>query len=171
MSKTAMKWRFFRLSPVAKMQIKITLKNFNPWQEIEAYQANNDEIAGKFGATSVFVGTMRDFNDGDNVQGMTLEHYPGMTEKQLGVIVDEACAQWAVLDALIIHKVGDIFPNQPIVLVAVWTSHRGDAFDASRYIMEALKSKAPFWKKEQLSSRQSRWVDKNTDGYANGLCT
>lgn len=148
------------------MQIKITTLDFNPWQEIQAYQAGNT-IAGKFGATSVFVGTMRDFNQGDEVQGMTLEHYPGMTEKQLAVIVNEASAQWPVLDTLIIHKVGDIFPNQPIVVVAVWTSHRGDAFDACRYIMEALKAKAPFWKKEQLSTQQNRWVEKNTNGYAN----
>jgi molybdopterin synthase catalytic subunit len=64
-----------------------------------------------------------------------------------------------------VHRVGDILPNEPIVLVAVWTSHRGDAFDASRYIMEALKSKAPFWKKEVLKSEDQRWVEKNTDGY------
>lgn len=147
------------------MPIKITTADFNPWQEIQDYQAGN-RFAGKFGATAVFVGTMRDFNDGDNVQCMTLEHYPGMTEKQLAVIVNQACRQWTVLDTLVIHKVGDIFPNQPIVLVAVWTSHRGDGFDACRYIMEALKSKAPFWKKEQLNTEHSRWVNKNTDGYA-----
>jgi molybdopterin synthase catalytic subunit len=81
-----------------------------------------------------------------------------MTEKQLAVIIEAACAQWAVLEVLVVHKVGDIFPNQPIVLVAVWTTHRGDAFDACRYIMEALKSKAPFWKKEQLNSEKSRWL-------------
>lgn len=149
------------------MCIKIITTDFNPWQEVQEYQAAAD-IAGKFGATSVFVGTMRDFNEGDEVQCMTLEHYPGMTEKQLAVIVNEACAQWAVFEALVVHKVGDIFPNQPIVLVAVWTSHRGDAFDACRYIMEALKSKAPFWKKEQLNTEQSRWLDKNSDGYSKG---
>lgn len=148
------------------MGIKITPSDFNPWQEVQEYQANSG-MAGKFGATSVFVGTMRDFNAGDNIQCMTLEYYQGMTEKQLALIVSEACTQWAVLDVLVVHKVGDIFPSQPIVLVAVWTSHRGDAFDACRYIMEALKSKAPFWKKEQSSNGQSRWVDKNTDGYAN----
>lgn len=146
------------------MNIKITTADFNPWQEVQDYQAAT-KMAGKFGATSVFVGTMRDFNQGDEVQGMTLEHYPGMTEKQLAVIVTEAETQWPILDTLVVHKVGDILPNQPIVLVAVWTSHRGDAFDACRYIMEALKSKAPFWKKEQLSKVESRWVDKNTDGY------
>ena len=146
------------------MNIKITTTDFNPWQEVQEYQAAM-LTAGKFGATSVFVGTMRDFNQGDEVQGMTLEHYPGMTEKQLALIVDEAKTQWAVLDALVVHKVGDILPNQPIVLVAVWTTHRGDAFDACRYIMEALKSKAPFWKKELLITEKSRWLDKNSVGY------
>ena len=122
-------------------------------------------MAGKYGATSVFVGTMRDFNQDDDVQGMSLEHYPGMTEQQLGKIVAEAEAQWQILDTLVVHRVGNILPEQPIVLVAVWSSHRGDAFDASRFIMEALKSRAPFWKKEWLVNGQQRWVEKNTDGY------
>lgn len=146
------------------MTIKITTADFDPWQEIQSYQQNS-AIAGKFGATSIFVGTMRDFNQGDEVRAMHLEHYPGMTEKQLELIVDEASRKWAVIDALVVHKVGDIFPNQPIVLVAVWTTHRGDAFDASRYIMEALKSTAPFWKKEYLAMEKTRWVAENTDGY------
>lgn len=129
------------------------------------HQQTLSDLVGKFGATSVFVGTMRDFNDGDSVKGMTLEHYPGMTEKQLAKIVAEAQAKWQLLESLIVHRVGDVLPNEPIVLVAVWTAHRGDAFDASRYIMEALKSKAPFWKKELLLSERERWVSKNTDGY------
>ena len=95
---------------------------------------------------------------------MTLEHYPGMTEKELGRIVDEAQQQWALLDVLVIHRVGDLLPNDPIVLVAVWSAHRKDAFEACRHIMEALKSRAPFWKKEQLDNA-FRWVEKNTDGY------
>lgn len=151
------------------MTIKITSADFDPWQELQTHQ-NAAAMAGKFGANSIFVGTMRDFNQGEEVQAMTLEHYPGMTEKQLAVIVDEASAQWAVLDSLVIHKVGDIFPNQPIVLVAVWTAHRGDAFDACRYIMEALKSKAPFWKKERTAAGKNRWLDKNTDGYRKLNC-
>jgi len=122
-------------------------------------------LAGKIGATSVFIGTMRDFNEGDQVKGMTLEHYPGMTEKQLAKIICEAQGQWSLLDALVVHRVGAILPDEPIVLVAVWAAHRGDAFDASRYVMEALKSKAPFWKKELLHSKEERWVLKNTDGY------
>ncbi len=147
------------------MRIKICPAEFDPWQEVLAYQQERAAMAGKFGATSVFVGTMRDFNENDDVQGMSLEHYPGMTEQQLGNIVTEAEAKWQVLNTLVVHRVGDILPQQPIVLVAVWSSHRGDAFDTSRYIMEALKSRAPFWKQELLVNGQKRWVEKNTDGY------
>lgn len=147
------------------MSIKICTSAFDPWQEIQVHQQSLSTLTGKFGATSVFIGTMRDFNEGDQIKGMTLEHYPGMTEKQLAKIVAEAQSQWQVLDTLIVHRVGVLLPNDPIVLLAVWTVHRGDAFDASRYIMEALKSKAPFWKKELLHSEQERWVLKNTDGY------
>ena len=147
------------------MEVKILTEPFDPWQEIQQFQLSSSAMQGKYGATSIFVGTMRDFNEGDEVTGMTLEHYPGMTEKQLGKIITEAMQKWQVLDVLVVHRVGDIFPDDPIVLVAVWSSHRGDAFDVSRFIMEALKSKAPFWKKEILQSEAVRWVDKNTDGY------
>ncbi len=147
------------------MNIKISLEAFDPMREVQIYQHSSKEMAGKFGATSIFIGTMRDFNEGNDVIGMTLEHYPGMTEKQLEKIVAEATSQWPVLDVLVVHRVGDILPNEPIVVVAVWTSHRGNAFDASRYIMEALKTKAPFWKKELLKSDVERWLVKNTDGY------
>jgi molybdopterin synthase catalytic subunit len=147
------------------MEIKIIETSFDPWQEIQQFQFSKNEMKGKYGATSIFVGTMRDFNEGDNVKGMTLEHYSGMTEIQLGKIITEAMQKWKIIDVLLIHRVGDIFPDEPIVLVAVWSSHRGDAFDVSRFIMEALKSKAPFWKKEILQSDAVRWVGKNTDGY------
>ena len=144
------------------MSRKICAEAFDPWQEIQTHQYSVKDMVGKFGATSVFIGTMRDFNEGDDVKGMTLEHYPGMTEKQLEKIVAEALQLWPVISALVVHRVGNISPNEPIVLVAVWTSHRGDAFDASRYIMEALKSRAPFWKKELLQSQAERWLVKNT---------
>ena len=150
------------------MEVKVVSSAFDPWQEIQQYQSSIKDMKGKYGATSVFVGTMRDFNDGDNVKGMTLEHYPGMTELQLSKIITEAMKEWQVLDVLVVHRVGDLFPDDPIVLVAVWSSHRGDAFDVSRYIMEALKSKAPFWKKEILQTDAERWVGKNTDGYSKG---
>lgn len=147
------------------MTIKISAVEFDPYQEIQVYQKARLANIGTVGATSIFIGTMRDFNDGVAVKGMTLEYYPGMTEKQLEKIVTEAQRQWQIIDSLVIHRVGDIMPNESIVLVAVWSSHRGDAFDASRYIMEALKSKAPFWKKELLASENERWVAKNTNGY------
>ena len=147
------------------MAVMLMPGGFDPWLEIQKYQHSAGIMDGKVGATSIFIGTMRDFNDGDPVKGMTLEHYPGMTEKQLETIVAEAQQQWQVLDCLVIHRVGDILPNEPIVLVAVWTGHRGDAFDASRYIMEALKSRAPFWKKERLLSEDERWVAEKTNGY------
>lgn len=146
--------------------IEIALQAFDPWLVISSYQCSEVGMAGKYGATNIFVGTMRDFNENDEVQAMTLEHYPGMTEKYLEKIVAEAEQQWRLIDTLLVHRVGLIMPNEPIVLVAVWSSHRGDAFDACRYIMEALKSKAPFWKKERLANEQERWVEKNTDGYS-----
>ncbi len=147
------------------MTINITTKPFDPYQEIQAYQNSRTGHIGAVGATSIFIGTMRDFNEGVTVKGMTLEYYPGMTEKQLEKCVTEAQQQWQIIDSLVIHRVGDILPNESIVLVAVWSSHRGDAFDACRYIMEVLKSKAPFWKKELLVTENERWVTKNTNGY------
>lgn len=147
------------------MAVKICSESFDPWLEVSAYQQAHKQMAGSFGATNIFIGTMRDFNEGDDIVGMNLEHYSGMTEKQLQKVLDEVQNQWPVINVLIVHRVGDILPNDPIVLVAVWTSHRGDAFDASRYIIEALKFRVPFWKKEILKSAQQRWLQKNTDGY------
>ena len=121
--------------------------------------------SGNFGATASFIGTMRNFNEGDEVVGMMLEHYPGMTEKELDAIIADAKAQWPIDDALIVHRVGDIHPGEPIVLTAVWSAHRAAAFDACRFLMEALKSRAPFWKKETLRDGSYRWVEKNTPGY------
>jgi len=142
--------------------IQIRDKAFNPWAELQQYQEGMS-LQGKYGATAVFVGSMRDFNEGDKVQAMHLEHYPEMTEQYLEKIVQQAQQKWEILDTLIIHRVGEIFPDDPIVLVAVWSAHRANAFDASRYIMEELKSRAPFWKKETLPDG-SRWVEKNTPG-------
>lgn len=143
------------------MLIEIKNTPFEPYQRLLDYQAEAD-FAGKYGATAVFVGTMREFNQGDDVQAMSLEHYPGMTEKYLNKISEEAAKKWDILDSLIVHRVGDMLPNDPIVLVAVWSAHRAAAFDASRYLMEELKSRAPFWKKENLTKEQERWVEKNT---------
>ena len=142
------------------MRIEIREHAFDPWLELAEYQ---DSLAS-FGATCVFVGTMRDVNESEAVSHMLLEHYPGMTEKHLENICARATAQWNIIDALVIHRVGDLYPADPIVLVAVWSGHRREAYEANRFIMEDLKSKAPFWKKE---TRQEgvRWVEKNTPGY------
>lgn len=150
------------------MEIKICAEVFDPFREIQDHQAENRQLSGQHGATSIFIGSMRDFNDGEDVSGMNLEYYPGMTENELEKIVKEAGARWHVLETLLVHRVGAIRPQDPIVLVAVWTTHRGDAFDACRFMMEALKTRAPFWKKELLPSGESRWVEKNTDGYWSG---
>ncbi|MCW8825094.1 MAG: molybdenum cofactor biosynthesis protein MoaE [Gammaproteobacteria bacterium] len=149
------------------MKIEVSDNPLNPWEELQRYeQAQIGALnSGKVGAVATFVGTMRDFNEGDGVTGMELEHYPGMTENHLQQLAEEATDKWGLLDALIIHRVGRLLPNDPIVLVAVWSSHRKESFEACRWLMEALKSKAPFWKKEILESGDSRWVEKNTAGY------
>lgn len=147
------------------MKVKICPNAFNPWQELQDYQTGLRKASGKIGATNIFIGTMRDLNEGAAVQSMVLEYYPGMTEKHLEKILLEASQKWQLIDTYIAHRVGEIKPDETIVLVAVWSSHRGDAFDACRSIMEALKSTAPFWKKELLISGETRWVENNTDGY------
>ena len=144
------------------MAIALRPTGFEPYAELLSHQAGQAALSGQYGATCAFVGTMRDFNEGDTVRAMTLEYYPGMTEKHLERIVDEARQRWDFLDALVIHRVGDILPDQPIVLVAIWSSHRGAAFEACRYIMEELKHRAPFWKKEALVQGE-RWVARNTE--------
>ena len=146
------------------MLIDISVDAINPWQRLEAYQQQHPELDGKHGATAVFVGTMRDFNEGDDVAAMQLEHYPQMTQKYLRDIAAQAMQQWSLLDVMIVHRVGAVRPNDTIVLVAVWSAHRADAFDASRQLMELLKSQAPFWKQETLGNGAKRWVEKNTPG-------
>ena len=147
------------------MLIQIREQAIDHWQALQDYQSRQMAMQGRYGATSVFIGTMRDFNQGDEVQSLFLEHYPGMTEKQLAQIVEQAQRQWAILDALVVHRVGEVQPNDVLVVVASWSAHRGDAFDASRFIMEALKSRAPFWKKETLNDGRQRWVETNSSGY------
>jgi molybdopterin synthase catalytic subunit len=143
------------------MTVKVCTEAFDPAVELQRYEQGMRRTRGKFGATVSFTGTLRDFNDGDAVQSMTLEHYAGMTEKYLETVSAEARARWDVLDTLIIHRVGALLPGEPIVLVTVWAAHRAAAFDACRYLIEELKSRAPFWKKEQLTGG-ARWVERNT---------
>jgi len=141
--------------------VRVISETLDPWAEVGTYQQARPALAGRFGGTAIFVGTMRELNQGDRVQAMTLEHYPGMTEKQLEQVCADAAQRWQILDSLVVHRVGALLPNDPIVVVAVWAEHRGDAFDACRYIIDALKTRAPFWKQEATESGL-RWVEKNT---------
>ena len=136
------------------MAVRIDTADFDAGREIAALRAGDPRV----GAVASFIGTVRDVNDESAVSTMTLEHYPGMTEKALAAIVDEARARFDILDALVIHRVGELRPADQIVLVAVTSTHRGGAFDACRFIMDYLKTRAPFWKKEATASG-TRWVD------------
>jgi molybdopterin synthase catalytic subunit len=143
------------------MSIDIRDTEFDPCAELRRHEEEILRGGGKFGATVSFVGSMRDFNDNETVHAMTLEHYPGMTDTHLERILEEAKQRWDILDALIVHRVGELRPGDPIVLVATWSAHRDAAFAACRYLIEELKTRAPFWKKEQRPSA-ARWVEHNT---------
>lgn len=136
------------------MTVRITTEDFDAGREIAALRAHDRRV----GAIASFIGTVRDVNEDASVTAMTLEHYPGMTEKALHAIVEEARARFDILDALVIHRVGELRPTDQIVLVAVSGGHRGDAFDACRFIMDYLKTRAPFWKREETPAG-ARWVD------------
>ena len=136
------------------MTVRIQTADFDAGAEIAALRRGNPKI----GAVASFVGVVRDVNDGGAVVEMTLEHYPGMTERAIEEIVAQARARWKVLDARVIHRVGTLRPTDQIVLVAVASSHRGDAFAACEFIMDFLKTRAPFWKKEE-TGETARWVE------------
>jgi len=138
------------------MKVEVTPNEFNPWASLQVYE--NSFVRGKCGAVATFVGTMRD--EGETVQSMFLEHYPGMTEKYLHSISETALQRWEILDTLIIHRVGEMQPGDTIVLVAAWAAHRAPAFEACRFLIEQLKSKAQFWKRESLDEGD-RWVETN----------
>ncbi|MDP1708779.1 MAG: molybdenum cofactor biosynthesis protein MoaE [Gammaproteobacteria bacterium] len=144
------------------MTIFVRETPLDPWAELAAYQ-NQRAATGGYGATAVFVGTLRDFNQGETVTGMTLEHYPGMTEKYLDAICAEAMQRWPIIDALIVHRTGAVAPGDSLVLAAVWAVHRAEAFAACRYLVEELKTRAPLWKREQVGEA-ARWVEHNTPG-------
>jgi len=137
--------------------VRVQPHPFNPWVEISVHERHHPEWSGKFGATAVFVGSLRDFNQGHQVAEMTLEHYAGMTERHLEKVRCEAMSRWTILDPLIIHRYGRLTPTEPIVLVAVWSAHRDAAFLACRYIIDELKTRAPFWKREETDAGR-RWV-------------
>jgi len=143
------------------MAVIVQEASFDPWKEMSIYQ-DTHLPAGKFGGSVMFVGTMRDFNDGvDGVSNMYLEHYPGMTERHLERVCQEAMDKWDIIDTFVIHRVGSIGVNDPIVLVGVWSVHRSMAFDANRFIINDLKHRAPFWKRES-SATGERWVETNS---------
>src|SRR5690349_7171650 len=139
------------------MTVRIQTEDFDIGAEIASIRKGNPAIGG----IASFVGVVRDVNEGDSVSQMTLEHYPGMTEKSIDDIVQQARGRWNVIDALVVHRVGVLKPTDQIVLVIVASSHRGDAFAACEFIMDYLMTRAPFWKKEQTADG-ARWVDART---------
>jgi molybdopterin synthase catalytic subunit len=139
------------------MPVRIQTGDFDVGREIASLRRDNPKI----GAVASFIGVCRDANDGTAVTKMTLEHYPGMTEKALEKIVAEAKGRWNVMDVLVVHRVGELKPTDQIVLVVVTGSHRGGAFAACEFIMDYLKTRAPFWKKEQTPGGE-RWVEART---------
>lgn len=134
--------------------VRVQTEDFDLSTEVACLRAARPDV----GAVVAFVGTVRDVNQGDTVSTMTLEHYPGMTEKALEEIRAQAHARWPIENSLIIHRVGPLAPQDQIVLVAVAARHRGDAFQAAEFMMDYLKTRAPFWKKE-ATPEGSRWVD------------
>lgn len=135
-------------------EVRIQAEDFDLSREVAQLRDRN----AKVGAIVSFVGTVRDLNEGASVAEMELEHYPGMTEQSIQAIIDQAKARWPIYGALVIHRVGPLKPMDQIVLVAVTSPHRGEAFSACEFIIDYLKTEAPFWKKEQ-TPEGARWVD------------
>ena len=145
------------------MTVLLCPEAFDPFALIRNHQESLGARLRSIGALASFIGSMRDFNDGEPVEAMTLEHYPGMTDKHLERIAAQAMAKWNLDDVFIVHRVGEVRPGEPIVLVATWSAHRAHAFESCRAVMEELKSSAPLWKKEQRASG-AHWVANNTPG-------
>jgi molybdopterin synthase catalytic subunit len=136
------------------MPVRVQAEDFDVGAEIAALRRGDPKI----GAVASFIGVVRDLNDGESVGRMTLEHYPGMTEKALEGIVAEARSRWDIIDVTVVHRVGELKPTDQIVLVVVAGGHRGEAFAACEFIMDYLKTRAPFWKKEETPAG-ARWVE------------
>ncbi|MBT2987579.1 MAG: molybdenum cofactor biosynthesis protein MoaE [gamma proteobacterium symbiont of Ctena orbiculata] len=134
--------------------VSIRAEPFDPNREVDLLRGSDPST----GAVVTFIGLMRDINEGDRVERLYLEHYPGMTERALQEIVDEANSRWDIQDCRVVHRVGTLLPTDPIVLVAVASRHRKEAFRACEFIIDYLKTKAPFWKKETTAEGE-RWVD------------
>ena len=136
------------------MNVRVQAEDFDVGAEIARLRQGRADI----GAVATFIGLVRDINEGADVAAMTLEHYPGMTEKALQDIVDQAKSRWDIYDALVIHRIGTLRTGDQIVFVAVTGAHRGEAFAACEFIMDYLKTEAPFWKKERTAQGE-RWVE------------
>jgi molybdopterin synthase catalytic subunit len=136
------------------MTVRVQTEDFDVSTELAALRAQNPKV----GAVACFIGTVRDLNEGSTVETMELEHYPGMTEKSLEGIIDAARERWPGTDVLIVHRVGKLYPLDQIVLVATTSAHRGNAFASCEFVMDYLKTHAPFWKKEKTEHGE-RWVD------------
>ena len=136
------------------MTVRVQAEDFDVAREIARLRSDD----GRVGAVAAFIGIVRDLSDAAEIRTLTLEHYPGMTEKALAAIVAEAKRRWDVYDALVIHRVGELKPTDQIVLVAVSSAHRGESFAACQFIMDYLKTRAPFWKKEKTPTGE-RWVE------------
>ena len=135
-------------------RVSIQAENFNAGDEIAALRGHDKRI----GAVCSFIGTVRDRNDGLSVSSMELEHYPGMTEKAIESMIDEAMTRFDIFGARVVHRVGLLQPLDQVVMVAVTSAHRGESFQACEFLMDYLKTQAPFWKKEQ-TPEGARWVD------------
>jgi len=136
------------------MTVRVQTEDFDVGVEINQLRSARKDV----GAVVSFIGQVRDVNEGDEVSQLTLEHYPGMTEKSLEAIITQAKTRWNIMDVLIIHRVGTLQPSDQIVLVAVSGGHRGEAFAACEFVMDYLKTEAPFWKKEATPSGE-RWIE------------
>ena len=144
------------------MPVRVQREDFDAGAEIARLRAADPKI----GAVAAFIGIARDVNDGETVGTLTLEHYPGMTEKALEGICAQARERWKVADVLVVHRIGELWPTDQIVLVVVTGSHRGEAFAACEFVMDYLKTEAPFWKKETTAGG-ARWVDaRDSDDHA-----
>ena len=139
--------------------IRVQHEALDAWHEVACAQQQLEP--GKHGAQVTFIGSLRDFSDGEVVHAMELEHYPGMTERYIERICDDAEQRWPLECIMVLHRVGKLLPGEPIVMIAVWSSHRAAAFDACRHLISQLKHDAPFWKRELLDSG-ARWVTTNT---------
>ncbi len=150
------------------MPVLLLESDFSPYQRLEDYQTQCLHL-GENGAAVSFVGLLRDMHDDLAIESMTLECYPDMALKEIEAVCEEAEDKWSISDVLVIHRYGEVDPGDALVLVSVWSTHREQAFDACRFIIHYLKSKAPFWKKEKTANGE-HWVASNTNDKGVSAC-